>query len=62
MINGEIWYDTDGQPIQAHGGGILEYNGIYYWYGECYEQINGESEYSNSGVMCYSSKICLIGK
>lgn len=62
MINGEIWYDTDGQPIQAHGGGILEYNGIYYWYGECYEQINGESEYSNSGVMCYSSKDLLNWK
>lgn len=33
---GRIWLDTEGNPIQAHGGGIL-YDGIsrtYYWYGE----------------------------
>ena len=33
---GRIWLDTDGNPIQAHGGGIL-YDGrtrTYYWYGE----------------------------
>ena len=23
--------DTEGQPIQAHGGGILHWNGTYYW-------------------------------
>ena len=31
---GEIWADTDGNPINAHGGGILLHNGTYYWYGE----------------------------
>lgn len=33
---GRVWLDTDGNPIQAHGGGIL-YDGrteTYYWYGE----------------------------
>lgn len=33
---GRIWLDTEGNPIQAHGGGIL-YDArtkIYYWYGE----------------------------
>jgi hypothetical protein len=33
---GELWLDTDGNPIQAHGGGILfdvRYE-TYYWYGE----------------------------
>ncbi|CAN6698218.1 unnamed protein product [Malus baccata var. baccata] len=33
---GRIWLDTDGYPIQAHGGGILfnEKSRTYYWYGE----------------------------
>lgn len=33
---GKIWLDTEGNPIQAHGGGILydERSKIYYWYGE----------------------------
>ena len=31
---GEIWLDTDGNFINAHGGGILIYNDTYYWYGE----------------------------
>lgn len=33
---GKIWLDTEGNPIQAHGGGILydERSKLYYWYGE----------------------------
>lgn len=31
---GETWYDTDGNPIQAHGGGFLQDGGKYYWVGE----------------------------
>ena len=32
--NGYIWQDIDGNDIQAHGGCIINHNGIYYWYGE----------------------------
>lgn len=31
---GEPWMDDRGQHIQAHGGGIIQHNGIYYWFGE----------------------------
>jgi hypothetical protein len=31
---GEIWNDTGGNPINAHGGGILYHKGKYYWFGE----------------------------
>jgi hypothetical protein len=31
---GAVWADTQGKPIQAHGGGILFHEGVYYWYGE----------------------------
>jgi hypothetical protein len=27
---GEVWPDTDGKPIDAHGGGILHHEGTYY--------------------------------
>ena len=28
---GEHWNDVDGNLINAHGGVIMLYNGIYYW-------------------------------
>lgn len=34
LINGVQWADTDGNPIQAHGGGMLKVGEDYYWYGE----------------------------
>jgi len=46
---GEQFYDTNGNLLQAHGGGICEYNGYYYWFGEnrdgdilvsCYRSTN----------------------
>ncbi|MBP1616526.1 MAG: hypothetical protein H6Q14_353 [Bacteroidetes bacterium] len=49
---GKLWFDTDGNIINAHGGGVLFYDGKYYWYGE------HKSENSNAalvGVTCYSS-------
>ena len=34
MKNGTCWTDDRGELIQAHGGMILEHEGVYYWYGE----------------------------
>lgn len=56
---GEIWLDSDGLPIQAHGGGILFHAGTYYWYGE---NKDGETRPGGCGarvdfigISCYSS-------
>jgi len=46
---GTIWKDTDGAPIQAHGGGLLAVSNAFYWYGE--DRTPG----SRSAVACYSS-------
>ena len=27
---GEVWLDDEGNVINAHGGGLLYHNGIYY--------------------------------
>ncbi len=50
--SGEIWPDTDGTHINAHGGGILRHGGIYYWFGE-----HKSDHTSNAlvGVTCYAS-------
>ncbi len=34
LLNGIQWADTEGNPIQAHGGGVLKVGEDYYWFGE----------------------------
>jgi len=62
---GENWLDTDGKPINAHGGGILHHEGVYYWYGEFKEGrtylANANKSWGGTrvlagGVSCYSSR------
>jgi hypothetical protein len=56
------WLDTDGRPIQAHGGCILYHGNTYYWYGENKDAPNAVnvkgailSRVDVIGVSCYSS-------
>ncbi|KAI3739296.1 hypothetical protein L2E82_29699 [Cichorium intybus] len=61
---GRIWLDTDGNPIQAHGGGILydDRSMTYYWYGEYkdgptyHAHKKAAARVDIIGVGCYSSK------
>lgn len=58
-----IMKDIDGNNINAHGGGILFFNEVYYWYGEIKKGITKKVPNSNwenyrvdvEGVSCYSS-------
>ncbi len=61
---GEVWLDTDGQPINAHGGGFLRYGEKYFWYGELKigktrtpesNRSWGGTRVESAGVSCYSS-------
>jgi hypothetical protein len=64
LLPGELWRDTDGTVINAHGGGILFHEGVYYWYGEfkqgktylpdCNKSWGG-TRVDVAGVSCYSS-------
>ena len=38
---GQVWLDTKGERIQAHGGSVLFWEGWYYWYGENKENVIG---------------------
>ncbi|MCT3091782.1 glycosyl hydrolase family 43 [Lactococcus lactis] len=60
QTNGEIWKDTKGQDIQAHGGMIMEHQDIYYWYGENKAGANRLSSIGGQmvdfiGISCYHS-------
>ncbi len=56
MKNGTCWLDTDSNQIQAHGGCILNYKDVYYWYGENKDTDTMEDGFAPfMGMSCYSS-------
>jgi hypothetical protein len=51
---GELWPDDEGVHINAHGGGILDFEGRYYWFGE--HKVEGETgNTAQVGLHGYSS-------
>ena len=62
IIPGAVWLDTDGKPIQAHGGGVLFEKGTYYWFGENKDAPNEApgkvplARIEAIGISCYSSR------
>jgi len=50
---GTMLYDTGGNPINAHGGGIIKVDDWYYFYGEY--RVKDDFE-ASSGVSCYRSQ------
>lgn len=51
---GQPWNDNTGVHINAHGGGILFHEGVYYFYGE--HKLGGKlGNTAQVGVGCYSS-------
>jgi hypothetical protein len=34
IVNGTQFTDTSGNPVHAHGGGVLKVGSYYYWFGE----------------------------
>ena len=52
---GQVWLDTDGKRIQAHGGSLLHHDDAFYWYGENKERTTPGSGIWHWGVRCYRS-------
>jgi len=46
---GQLWPDNRGVHVNAHGGGLLYHEGVYYWFGE------SRDGRGTRGVSCYSS-------
>ena len=59
---GRVWLDTEGNPIQAHGGGVLydEISETYYWYGE-YKDGPTYHAHKKGAARVKSSILCLSG-
>ncbi len=53
---GQVWLDTKGERIQAHGGSVIYLDGFYYWYGENKEFTDPEKGIWHWGVRCYRSE------
>jgi len=50
LFVGLQWADTSGNPIQAHGGGVIKVGSYYYWFGE-----NRNPDGTFFAVSCYRS-------
>lgn len=53
---GQVWLDTEGKRIQAHGGCVMYWEGWYYWYGENKEFTDWGEKLWHWGVRCYRSR------
>ena len=53
---GQVWLDTKGERIQAHGGAVYYENGTYYWYGENKTYTDGKNGVWTWGLKVYASK------
>ena len=53
---GKPWLDTEGKPIQAHGGSVIAVDDTYYWYGENKDHTDGQNGVWTWGVRAYRSK------
>jgi hypothetical protein len=53
---GQVWLDTNGHRIQAHGGSIITVGDTFYWYGENKEKSLPGSGIWHNGVRMYKSK------
>lgn len=49
---GLIWPDDRGRHIQAHGGGVIRVDGVWYWFGE---DRSRENDPARRYVSCYAS-------
>ncbi len=52
---GQVWLDTEGKRIQAHGGSVMFLDGAYYWYGENKEFTVPDKDIWHWGIRCYRS-------
>ena len=51
---GETWLDDHGVAINAHGGGLLFHEGVYFWFGE-HKVAGGAGNRAQVGVHVYAS-------
>ncbi|KAJ9144135.1 Glycosyl hydrolase family 43 protein [Pleurostoma richardsiae] len=48
---GAVWYDTDGNKIDAHGGGIVKRGDTFYWVGQSASSAETPMMYSSTDLL-----------
>jgi len=52
LLTSEFFVDTDGRRIHAHGGGMMQRNGLFFWYGTTAKEA---PNWLSNGVNLYIS-------
>ena len=52
---GQLWLDTSGVHLNAHGFCVLDFGGRHYWYGSHKIAGKTEDEKNEAGIRCYVS-------
>lgn len=60
--NGVPFKDANGNPIQAHGGGILKSGSYYYWFGENRDGTNYVSVYRSTDLKTWQFRAHVLSK
>lgn len=59
---GQVWLDTNGNRIQAHGGSLIYLDGVYYWYGENKEKTDKAAGIWHGAFVITHLQICITGR
>lgn len=59
---GQVWLDTNGNRIQAHGGSLIYLDGVYYWYGENKEKRTRLRASGTGAFVITHLQICITGR
>lgn len=62
LLNGTQFKDTSGNPIQAHGGGMIKVGSYYYWVGENRDGTNYVSLYRSTDLVNWEFRANLLSK
>ncbi|HEY5377646.1 MAG TPA: hypothetical protein VIK01_28395, partial [Polyangiaceae bacterium] len=54
LASGVVFMDTEGKPVNAHGGGIIQVGDIFYMHGEVF--LSSSTDNLFNGFSMYSSK------
>ena len=59
---GAEWLDTDGNPIQAHGGSIITVGDTHYWYGENKAKTDGVTRLGSKNRLIWHRGVNLYAR
>lgn len=62
LLNGIQFKDTSGNPVQAHGGGMIKSGGYYYWVGENRDGTNYVSLYRSADLKNWEFRANILSK